>query len=161
MPSFDIVSKVQMNEVDNALHQAQKEIGQRFDFKDTGTELEKTAEGIVVRADSEGRVEAAIEVLKGKLVKRNVPLKNLEQGELSPGPKGSTKVLLKIIEGISVEKAREIVKHVKETKLKVQASIQDDQVRVTGKARDDLQSAIRALRAHDFGVELQYINFRE
>ena len=161
MPSFDIVSKVQMNEVDNALHQAQKEIGQRYDFKDTGTELEKTEDGIVVRADSEGRVEAAIEVLKSKLVKRNVPLKNLDAGAIEPGPKGSSRLLLKVLEGIPIEKARDIVKHVKDAKLKVQASIQDDQVRVTGKSRDDLQATIKVLRAHDFGVELQYINFRD
>ena len=161
MPSFDVVSKVAMHEVENALHQTQKEVAQRFDFKDTQTELEKTAEGIVMRSNSEGRLEAALKVLQEKLVKRNVSLKVLDVQDPQPAGGTTWRQLLKLQEGISTEKAKEIVKHLKDTKLKVQASIQSDTVRVSGKKRDDLQEAIASLKAKDFGLPLQYINFRD
>jgi len=161
MPSFDVVNKLAMHEVENAVHQTQKEVAQRFDFKDTGTELEKNAEGIVLRSNSEGRLEAALKVLQEKLVKRNVSLKVLDVQDAQPAGGTTWRQLLKLQEGIVIEKAKDIVKHLKDSKLKVQGSIQGDVVRVTGKKRDDLQAAIAVLKEKDFGVPLQYINFRE
>lgn len=161
MPSFDTVSKVQWNEIDNALQQAQKELAQRYDFQGTGAAVEKTEEGLLVTASTEDRVRAAVKVVEEKLVKRKVSLKHVEIGEPQPGPKGSSKLLVKIKEGIEVEKAREIVKQLKESKLKVQASIQEAQVRVSGKNKDDLQAAMRVLRGLDVGIELQFVNFRD
>ena len=161
MPSFDIVSKVPWHEVDNALMQAQKEIGQRFDFKDTGTELEKTADGILIQSSSEDRVLAALSTLQEKLIKRKVSLKHTEEQKMEKTGKGGAKLLLKIKEGIDTDHARELVKRIKDAKLKVQAGIQDGQVRVTGKNRDDLQGAIALVRQADLAIELQFINFRD
>jgi uncharacterized protein YajQ (UPF0234 family) len=161
VPSFDVVSKVQWNEIDNALQQTQKELAQRYDFQATGAAVEKTQEGLVITANTEDRVRAAVKVLEEKLVKRKVSLKHVEIGEPSPGPKGSSKLLVKIKEGIEVEKGREIIKQLKESKMKVQGSIQEAQVRVSGKNKDDLQSAIRVLRGLDLGIELQFVNFRD
>jgi uncharacterized protein YajQ (UPF0234 family) len=161
MPSFDIVSKPNWPEIDNALNQAQKEIAQRFDFKDTGTELEKTSEGIHITSSTEDRARAALGVVQDKLVKRKVALRFLDVGKVEPGSKGTAKLLVKVKEGIAVEAAREIIKLIKDQKLKVQGSIHEAQVRITGKNRDDLQACIQAVRAKDFGVELQYVNFRD
>lgn len=161
MPSFDIVSKVQWNEVDNALHQAQKEIAQRYDFKDTGTELEKTEEGIAIRSSSADRVRAALTVLQEKLVKRKVSLKTTEPGKVEPTGKGGAKMLLKVKEGIEADHARDIVRRIKDAKLKVQASIQDAQVRINGKNKDDLQATIALVRQAGLPLELQFINFRD
>jgi uncharacterized protein YajQ (UPF0234 family) len=161
MPSFDIVSKVQWNEVDNAYNQASKEIAQRFDFKDTETELEKTTDGITIRSGSEERAKAALNVLQDKLVKRKVSLRFTEPGKPEPTGKGGARIVVKIKEGIEVEKARTIVQMIKDAKLKVQASIQDAQVRVSGKNKDDLQAVIRVVRAEDLGVELQFVNMRD
>jgi uncharacterized protein YajQ (UPF0234 family) len=161
MPSFDIVSKVQAHEVDNALLQAQKEIAQRFDFKDTETTIEKSPEAITVRSSSEERAKAALGVFQDKLVKRKVSLRFLDVGQPEPAGKGGARIVAKIKEGIAVEKARAIVQLIKETKLKVQASIQENQVRVTGKNKDDLQAAIRVVKERDFGIEMQFANFRD
>lgn len=162
MPSFDVVSKVQWNEIDNALGQAQKELAQRFDFQGTDAKVEKQLpEGLLVTAKTEDRVRAAVKVVEDKLVKRKVSLKHIEVGEPSPGAKGSSRLIIKVKEGIEVDKAREIVRILKDSKMRVQAAIQDQQVRVTGKNRDDLQAAIRLLRGQDLGVELQYVNFRD
>jgi uncharacterized protein YajQ (UPF0234 family) len=161
MPSFDVVSKVQRNEVENAYNQAEREIAQRFDFKDTETELEKTAEAITIRSGAEDRAKAALTVLYDKLVKRKVSLRFMDAGKPEPTSKGGARIVLKIKEGIEVEKARAIVQAIKESKLKVQASMQEAQVRVAGKNRDDLQAAIQLLRAHDFGIELQFVNMRD
>ena len=161
MPSFDIVSKVQWNEVDNALNQSQKEIGQRYDFKDTDTSLEKTEDGLVVRSTSVERAKAAIGVLEEKLVKRKVSLKHLDPQKPETTSKGGSRILIKVQEGIETEKAKEIVRLIKDAKLKVQASIQDVQVRVQGKNRDDLQGAMALMRQQDLGIELQFINFRD
>jgi uncharacterized protein YajQ (UPF0234 family) len=161
MPSFDIVSKPNWPEIDNALNQSQKEISQRFDFKDTGTTLEKTSEGIHLVSATEDRARAALGVLQDKLVKRKVALRFLDVGKVEPGPKGTAKLLVKIKEGIAVETAREIIKLIKDQKLKVQGSIHEAQVRVTGKNRDDLQACIQSVRSTDFGVELQFVNFRD
>jgi uncharacterized protein YajQ (UPF0234 family) len=161
MPSFDIVSKVQHNEVDNAFQQAHKEIAQRFDFKDTETVLERTPEAITIRSNSEERAKAALNVLQDKLVKRKVSLRFAEPGKPEPTGKGGARIVVKIKEGIEVEKARALVAMIKDAKLKVQASIQEEQVRVTGKNKNDLQAAIHTVREKDFGIELQFINFRD
>ena len=160
MPSFDVVSQVQHHEVDNAFNQASKEIGQRYDFKDTDTSLEKTSEGIVIRSGSEDRAKAALVVLQDKLVKRKVSLRFTEPGKPESSGK-STRILVKIKDGIEVEKAKKIVQLIKDAKLKVQGSIMESQVRVSGKNRDDLQSVIQMLRGQDLGLELQFINMRE
>jgi uncharacterized protein YajQ (UPF0234 family) len=161
MPSFDVVSKIAMHEVENALLQAQKEVGTRYDFRGTDSELERTTEGIVLRSNGKERVEATRVVFQEKLVKRGVSLKIVDAQDIEPGPKGTFRQLLKLTEGIAIEKAREIVKFVKDSKLKVQAAIQGDQLRITGKKKDDLQAAIQALRAEDFGIPLQFTNFRD
>src|SRR5580698_5789706 len=161
MPSFDIVSKVQWNEVDNALNQAQKEIGQRFDFKDTETELERTTDGIVIRSSSPERVKAATQVFHEKLIKRKVSLKYLDPQKPEVTPKGGQKILIKVKEGIETEPAKKIVQKIKDAKQKVQASIQDQQVRVTGKNKDDLQAAMQMVRAMELDFEVQFMNFRD
>lgn len=162
MPSFDAVSKVDFAEVTNALLQAQKEVAQRFDFKGTETELERTEEGIVVRSSAEERAQAAIGVLQEKLVRRKVSLKHLDQGKPEKGPKGGTRILIKLKEGIETEKSKQILKMLKDSKLKVQASIHEQAVRVTGKKRDDLQAAIQLLKgAEDLDLDLQFVNFRD
>jgi uncharacterized protein YajQ (UPF0234 family) len=156
-----VVSKLEMHEVDNALQNASKEVGTRFDFRGTGASIERTQEGIVIRANSEGRVEAALELLREKLARRKVSLKALDAQKIEPAGGSTYRQLIKLTEGISTEKGKEIVKFLKETKLKVQAGIQQNQLRVTGKKRDDLQAAIAHLRQQDFGVDLQYENFRD
>jgi len=161
MPSFDIVSKVQWSEVDNALNQAQKEIGQRFDFKDTDTSLEKSADAITIRSSSEERAKAALNVLQDKLVRRKVSLRFTEPGNPEATGKGGTRIVVKVKEGIEVEKARTLVQILKESKIKVQASIHEAQVRVSGKNKDDLQAAMRLVRAQDIGIELQFANMRD
>ncbi|MCL2724462.1 MAG: YajQ family cyclic di-GMP-binding protein [Polyangiaceae bacterium] len=161
MPSFDIVSKVQWNEVDNALNQAQKEIAQRFDFKDTETELEKNDAGIVVRSSSLDRARAGLTVLQEKLIKRKVSLKFLHVDDPKPTAKGGSRIQVNIKEGIEADPARKIVTAIKELKLKVQAAIQEAQVRVTGKNRDDLQKVIALVRNLDLGIEISAGNFRD
>ncbi len=161
MPSFNVVSKVSWAEIANALDQASREVAQRFDFKGTDTTLEKKESEIIVISVSDERAKAAVDVLQQKLVRRKVSLRNVEVGDPTPGPKSTIRMTLKIKEGIEVEKAKEIVKLLKGTKLKVQGSIQENSVRVSGKKRDDLQAAIQELKAQDFGVELQFENFRD
>lgn len=161
MPSFDIVSKVAQNEVDNAFNQAQKELAQRFDFKDTETSLERAPDAITIRANSEDRAKAALQVLQDKLVKRKVSLRFTDPQKPEKTSKGGARILVKIKEGIEADKAKTLVQLIKDAKLKVQASIQDAQVRVTGKNKDDLQTAIAAVRGQDLGIELQFINFRD
>ncbi|MGD8861962.1 MAG: YajQ family cyclic di-GMP-binding protein [Myxococcales bacterium] len=161
MPSFDVVSNVDLHEVDNAVHQAQKEVSTRFDFRDTGSSIERTDEGLLLRSSSEGRLEAALDVLKEKLVRRKVSLKSLDPQKVEPAASGTYRQLVKISQGISTDKGREIVKFLKGSGLKVQAAIQQNQVRVSGKKRDTLQEVIAAMKAHDFGLDLQFENFRD
>jgi uncharacterized protein YajQ (UPF0234 family) len=161
MPSFDIVSKVPWNEVDNALNQAQKELGQRYDFKDTATEIEKGDAGITIRSSSEDRANAALDVLQEKLIKRKVGLKFFDVQDPTKTAKGGASILVKVKEGIEGDPARKIVSSIKDAKLKVQSQIQDAQVRVTGKNRDDLQKAIALVRSLDLDVELSFVNFRD
>jgi uncharacterized protein YajQ (UPF0234 family) len=161
MPSFDIVSQLNKHEVDNAVQQAAKEVAQRFDFRGTNTEFDQTEEGVMLRSDSEGRLEAALTVLQDKFVKRKVSLKAMDVQEPERGSKGAVKQLIKLKEGIDQDTAKKIVAYIKASKAKVQASMQAEQVRVSGKKRDDLQEVITLLKAQDFGVDMQYINFRD
>lgn len=161
MASFDVVSKVQMHEVDNAVQQAAKEVATRYDFRDTGTGIERTDEGIVLRSNSEGRLEAALQVLQEKLVRRKVSLKSISPEKPAPAGGSAFRQLVKINQGLSMEKAKDVVKFLKGSGLKVQAAIQADQVRVTGPKRDTLQQAIAAMRNQDFGIELQFENYRD
>jgi uncharacterized protein YajQ (UPF0234 family) len=160
-PSFDVVSKVDRQEVDNAVNQAAKEISTRFDFRGTGAGVAWSGEeSITIEAETEERCRAAVEVLKGKLVKRGISLKSFEVGD--PAPSGKVaRTTGKILQGISQDKAKQIAKAVRDEKLKgVQAQIQGDQLRVTGKKRDDLQAVIALLKSQDFGVALQFTNYR-
>lgn len=161
MPSFDVASKLDWAEVKNALNQAQKEVSQRFDFKNTGAQIEQTDAGFMITANSDDRVNAAYEVLKEKLIKRKVSLKHFSADKPVPGPRSNFKLPVASQEGIDADKAKTIIKHLKASGLKVQATIQQDTLRVTGKKRDDLQTAIAALKAEDFDVELQFTNFRD
>jgi len=161
MPSFDIVSQVDRQEIDNAINQARKEISQRYDFKDTHTTVDLEKDEIGINSVDDFKVKAAVEVLLEKLARRQVPLKSLVHGNIEPAGGGRAKQTLTVQQGISAEKARDIVKRIKEHKLKVQAQIQGDQVRVSGKKRDDLQAVMAVLKQHDFGLPLQFINFRD
>ena len=161
MPSFDVVSEVDQQEIRNAVDQASREVATRYDFKNTNSSLELTDTSITLRSSTEDRLAALRVVLEEKLVKRKVPLKALDAQKPEPAGGSTYRQLVKLKEGISTEKAKEIVKHVKDTKIKVQASIQGDVVRVSGKKRDDLQAAIAAIKAKDFDLPLQFTNFRE
>jgi len=162
MPSFDVVSDLDLMEVENAFNQARKEIGQRFDFKGTGTELERDAEqNVLLRASSEGRVEAALQVLMEKLAKRGVPLEGLDPQKVEPASGATVRQLVRLRRGLKSEDARRIVALVKESGLKVQAAIQGDAVRITGKKRDDLQACMQRIRGAGLGIPLMFKNFRD
>ena len=161
MPSFDIVSKVDPQEVDNALNQTRKEIGQRYDFKGTKTEIREEESAIHIVSDDEFKVKAVVDVLQSKLVRRGVSLQALVYGKIEPAAGGLAKQTVTVQQGIDTDKARQIVKLVKDSKLRVQAQIQADQVRISGKKRDDLQAAIQLLKAQDLGLPLQFVNFRD
>jgi uncharacterized protein YajQ (UPF0234 family) len=158
--SFDIVSQVSMPEVGNAVDQARREVAQRFDFKDTGTSVSQDDKLIEVRSSTEDRLKAAVEVLKEKAVKREISLKALHFGPVQPAAKGTVKQSINVNVGISEDKAKELVRFIKGLKVKVQSQVQGDQVRVTGKAKDDLQVVIRAVKEQDLGIPLQFVNFR-
>jgi uncharacterized protein YajQ (UPF0234 family) len=161
MPSLDVVCKLDLQEVDNAVSQTLKEVGQRFDFKGTPTEVRREEFALQLRSADDFKVRALADILREKLARRQVPLRALQEGPVEPGPAGSAKQRLDLQQGIAIEKAREIVKLVKETKLKVQVAIQGDQVRVTGKKRDDLQAVMKLLRESDLGIAMQFVNFRD
>jgi cyclic-di-GMP-binding protein len=158
--SFDIVSQVSMPEVSNAVDQARREITQRFDFKDTGTALTQDDQSIEVRSSTEDRLKAAVEVLKEKAVRREISLKALNFGPVQPAAKSTYRQSIDVNVGISDEKARELTKFIKGLNKKVQSQIQGDQVRVSAKAKDDLQAVMRAVKEKDFGLALQFTNFR-
>ena len=161
--SFDITSPVDFQEVDNALNQARKEVGQRYDFKGAKADIVLSAadKTLTLAADDEFKMNALWEIVQTRLVRRGVPVKNFKVGDSEPAAGGSVRRVIAIQEGIPIEAARDIVKYIKDKKLKkVQASIQGDQVRVTSPSKDDLQEAMRALREHDFGVALQFGNYR-
>jgi uncharacterized protein YajQ (UPF0234 family) len=161
MGFFDAVCRVDLQEVDNAIQQTLREVGQRFDFRNTPTEVRREEHTLHLRSADDFKLRALNEVLQEKLARRQVPLRALQVGPIEPGPAGSAKQQIVLQQGIPVEKAREMVKLVKETKLKVQVAIQGDQVRVTGKKRDDLQAVIQLLREQDLGIALQFTNFRD
>ena len=160
--SFDVVSKIEIPEVINAIQQAMKEIVQRYDLKDSHSsiELKERENKIVLASKDEFKLKAVVDILQSKLVKRSVPLKGLTYGEVIPAAGSTVRQEISLQQGISTEKARDIVKKVKDSKLKVQASIQGDFVRISGKDRDTLQSAIALLRGSDFGIDMQFTNYR-
>ena len=158
--SFDVVAEVDRQEVDNAVNQAAKEIGTRFDFKGTGASVAWSGEDIAVTANSEDRVLAALDVLKDKLVKRKVSLKSLDHGEPKPGGKGNYHLDVSLVSGIPSDKAKAMVKLIKASKLKVQPAIQGEQLRISGKNRDDLQEVQALLRANDQELPLKFTNYK-
>jgi len=158
--SFDVVSSVDMQEVKNAIAQAEKEISTRFDLKGTGSEIGLAGEEIVLASSDEFKLKAVRDVLETRLVKRSVPLKALSFATIEKALGGTVRQKISLQKGIPTEKAREIVKLVKGTKLKVQAAIQGDQVRVSGKNKDDLQKLIQLLKQTDLGIDMQFTNYR-
>ena len=158
--SFDIVCRVEMIECDNAIQQAMREVAQRFDFKGTHCSVRREEAAMLLQADDEYKLRSLTELLEGKLVKRKVPLKALSYGKVEGAAGGTVRQEVGIQQGIPVEKAREIVKRIKASGLKVQAQIREDEVRVSGKSKDDLQAIIQALREQDLGIELQFTNYR-
>ena len=160
MPSFDIVSKVDMQEVDNAVNQTVKEVAQRYDFKGSKSQVTMENETVKVVADDDFRLKAIIDILQSKMIKRGVSIKALQYGKAETASGGMVRQIITIQQGISKEKGKEINSIIKDTKLKVQSQIQEDQVRVTGKNIDDLQEIIKLLKEKDLGVEFQFVNFR-
>ena len=158
--SFDIVSKTEMQEVANAVQQAQKELAQRFDFKGSKSSIELTGEEIILVSDDEGKLRSVKDILESKLIKRHVSLKALEYQKLEDASMGTVRQKARIVQGIESEKAKAIVKAIKDAKVKVQASIQADQVRVVGRSKDDLQKAIALVKENEFGIPLQFTNYR-
>ena len=161
--SFDVTSTIDFQEVDNALNQARKEVGQRYDFKGAKADVElSTADKkLTLTTDDEMKMNALWEIVQTRLVRRGVPVKNFKVPESEPAAGGTVRRVIDIQQGIPIEAAREIIKYIKDKKLKkVQASIQADQVRVSSPSKDDLQEAMRVLREHDFGVALQFGNYR-
>ena len=158
--SFDIVSTVDLQEVKNAIAQAMKEIVTRFDLKASGSEIELVGEELILTSSDEFKLKAVRDVLEGRLVKRNVPLKALTWQKVDEALGGTVRQRVTLQKGIPTDKAREIVKVIKGTKVKVQAAIQGDQLRVTGKNRDDLQAVMQTLRQTDLGIDMQFTNYR-
>jgi uncharacterized protein YajQ (UPF0234 family) len=161
--SFDVTSTVDLQEVDNALNQARKELGQRYDFKGATAEIEfdEKASTLTLTADDAFKLDALWEVVQTRLIRRNVPVKNLTRNPAEPAASGTVRQVVALQQGIPTDTARAIVKHLKDVKMKkVQATIQGDQLRITSPSRDDLQAAIQVLRDHDFGIALQFGNYR-
>lgn len=160
--SFDIVSKIEMQEIKNAIEQAMKEVAQRFDFKGSKSDikLEEKNNEILVSSDDEYKLKSLLDILQSKLVKRGISLKALTYEKIESALGGTVKQNIKLQQGIPSDKAKEVVNVIKETRIKVQSQIQGDQVRVTGKNRDDLQAIIKLLRERDFGIDMQFINYR-
>ena len=159
--SFDVVCKVDLDEVKNALSQAMKEIGQRYDFKGSVSKIElKDDKVLTLTSDDEVKLKAVIDVLQTKLHKRGVSIRSMEYGKIEPASKGTVRQEVTINQGIPVEKAKGLIKAVKDAKIKVQASIQGDQLRVSGKSRDDLQEVIALFKKDDQGLDLQFTNYR-
>lgn len=158
--SFDVVSKTDMNEVQNALHQTMKEVRQRFDFKASSAEVALEEHDLVLKAEDEYRLRSLDEILQGKLIKRGVSMKALSYGKIEPAAGGTVRQRVAIQQGIPTDKAKEIVKFVKDLKLKVQSAIQGDTVRISGRDLDTLQKVISRLREEDFGIDMQFTNYR-
>ena len=160
--SFDVVSKVDLQEVQNAVQQASKEIATRFDFRGSKSKIEwnEKALELTLISDDEHKLKSVVDILETRLVKRSVPIKSLEFKPAEPAAGATVRQVVKVQQGISTEKAKEIVRAIKDSKIKVQASIQSDQVRIAGKNRDDLQAVIALLKGRDFGLPLQFTNYR-
>jgi uncharacterized protein YajQ (UPF0234 family) len=158
--SFDIVSKVDQAEITNAINQTAKEVGQRFDFKGSHANVALEEKALVLSAEDETRLRNMNDILQQKLVRRGVPLKALSYGKVEPAAGGTVRQRVEIQQGIPQEKAKEIVKFIKDSKAKVQAAIQGDVVRITGRDRDTLQDIIAKLKTKDFGIDMQYTNYR-
>ena len=158
--SFDIVSKIDLAEVDNAINQTRKEIATRYDLKGSHCTLERQERQVLLTAEDKFKVRSVDEIFRQKLAKRGVPLKGLVFSEPAPAAAGQFRQTVDVQEGIPIEKAREIVKTIKYLKLKVQASIQGDQLRVKGSKKDELQTVIRHLKEKDFGIDVQFTNYR-
>ena len=158
--SFDIVCKVDMQEVTNALDQTRREVDTRYDLKGSRNEIKLEKTDIIITSADEMKLKAVVDILQSKLHKRGVPLKALTYGDVEPAAGSTFRQKIGLQQGIPIEKAKEIVRLIKDTKLKVQASIQEDQVRVTGKSKDDLQKIMALLREKDLGVALQFTNYR-
>ena len=160
--SFDVVSKVDLQAVDNAVNSAAREISTRFDFKGSvsGISFDRKEGLLTLNSDNEAKLKSVIDVLQGRLVKQGISLKAMDYQKLEPAEGGSIRQKIKITQGIASEKAKEIVRAVKDAKLKVQASIQGDQLRITGRSKDDLQTAIVLMKSTDFGLPLQFANYR-
>jgi cyclic-di-GMP-binding protein len=162
MPTFDVVSQVDMQEVRNAVDQAARELETRFDFKGTSSSLELSGQELTLRSSTEDRLRAVLQVLEEKLVRRKISLKALDQGKIEEGSKATVRQVVTIKAGIGSDQARAINRFIKENGPKgVSSSTQAEQVRVTGKKRDELQATIAALKEHDFGIPLQFENFRD
>jgi uncharacterized protein YajQ (UPF0234 family) len=162
MPTFDVVSQVNMQEVRNAVDQASREVSTRFDFKDTGSSIELAGEELKLASSTEDRLRAVVQVLEEKLVKRGVSLKALDRGKVEEAAKGSVRQTIKLKAGISTDEAKKINVFVKNLNLKgISSQTQGDQVRISGKKKDDLQAVIAALKDEDFGLPLQFENFRD
>jgi hypothetical protein len=160
--SFDVVSKVDLQEVSNAVQQALKEMGQRFDFRGSKSniELDKTKNEILLTSDDEYRLKSVIDMLQSKLIKRQVPLKALNYGKVEPAASNTVKQIITLQQGIPTEKAKEIVKIIKDAKLKVQSEIQKDQLRIRAKKIDDLQAVMKILKEKDLEVHIDFVNYR-
>ncbi len=160
--SFDIVSEIDLQEVDNAINQARKEIAQRFDFKGSKSsiDLDQKEKQITVHSDDDFKLKSVVDILQGKLIKRSVPLKALNYGTVEQSAGGTVRQVVKLLVGIDKDNARKIVKMIKDTKLKVQAQIMDDQVRVSGKNKDDLQAVIKMIRDANLPFAVQFTNYR-
>ena len=161
MPSFDIVSEVNPMEIENAVNQAKKELANRFDFKGANAEIVLEKNEIKLSADDQFKIRALNEIVIGRLAKRQVSLKNVDKGEPELSPLGHARQVIKIKQGIEPTMAKQITQFIRDGKLKVTTQIQDEQIRVSGKSRDDLQAVIAAVRAHDFPVALSFQNFRD
>jgi cyclic-di-GMP-binding protein len=161
MPSFDVVCRVDLQEVDNAVNQTLRDVANRFDFKGVATTLRRDEHVLHVQSADDFKVRAVGEILREKLAKRAVPAKAMTFGEIEPAAGGTAKQTVSLQQGIPVERAREMVKLIKSSKLKVQAAIQGDQLRVSGKKRDDLQAVMKLLRDADYDLAMQFVNFRD
>lgn len=158
--SFDVVSKIDMQELNNAVNQANKEISQRYDFKGSVSEIEIKDEGLVLISDDEMRLKAVIDVLQSKLIKRNIGLKSLEYGKVEPAAKGTVRQQVNLKQGIDKDNGKKINVMIKDSKLKVSSQIQGDQLRISGKSKDDLQKVMQMIRNADLEIEVQFINYR-
>ena len=158
--SFDVVSRIDMQEVDNAINQTNKEISQRYDFKNSKSQVSLEDGNLKIIADDDFKLRSVIDILQSKLIRRQVPIKNLEYGKVEEASGGTVRQLIKLKQGIETDTAKQIVKDIKNLKLKVQGQIMDDQVRVSGKSRDELQAVISFLKEQDYKLELQFTNYR-